>query len=248
MQFTPDVSGRFVKTTNTPKDKIKISFISHRKSSLVGSTFHKNSFIPEETDKEINESDTIIENANETNENQNNQELIDIDQLKKEKRVYEAPTYKKSSIGRTNKKFINFVTTLNEAIEQYQNDFLLCYGNVVFTSLVSKFKERLNTFYKKKIENFENYEDQVKELNMLLDGNENNEANNTINLMIENLLIEKSKIDDELLLEHENKIQEFIQEESNIDYYSSNEKFSRINNQIKAKIQEIVINNEISNK
>lgn len=151
---------------------------------------------------------------------------------------------KKPSVFGT-KKFLNFLTTLNELVENYQQEYHTTFGNVVFTPLIGKFKEKLDKNFRKKIENFESYEDQIKELNMMLDGNENNEANNTINLMIENLLIEKNKNDYDLQMEHENDIQDFLTAESQIDNLTQNEHFSTINGELKEKVLKLVLNQEI---
>jgi len=210
-----------MRQTTTPKDKMKIRF---DRNSIAMSTSHKNSLIPEE------------------NETEKEQEAISINRLS-----YEEPSMKRSSVMKVNKKFTQFVNSLNETIEQYQNDFLTCYGTDVFSTIVAKYREKLNTFYQKKIENFENFEDQIKELNMLLDGNEANEANNTINLMIENLIIEKNQIEDEMQAKHEKEIQELIEEESKKNYIQNNEKFIKLHNALKSNVQEIVINNEKNN-
>lgn len=208
MQFTPDLSGKMIKSTTTPKDKIRISF---RKNSLL--------------------------------DNNNNQNPFQKD--KDEKGPFDVPANKKKSVTKINKKFTNFLSTLNEIIEEYQVEYQHAFSSIIFSPMIVKYKELLNSYYKKKIDTFESFEDQIKELTMLIDGNENNESNNTIKLMIENLNIEKNKTDHDIQMEHDNEIQEFLLEESGKDQeILKNPFWKKINNVLKSKIQNLIINNE----
>ena len=154
---------------------------------------------------------------------------------------------KKNSFSKANKRFQNFLDILNDSIDNYLNDYRGEFSNFVFDPMITEFQGILNKYYKNKIESFENFEDQIKELNMLLDGNENNESNNTIKLMIDNLLIEKKNVEDEILVEHENMTENFIETQSKKDFLSKNENISKMNNTFKSKIQQLIINNEIKN-
>lgn len=137
------------------------------------------------------------------------------------------------------------MNNLNEALECYQNEYHNVFSNMEFNQLITKFKEKMDIYYKKRVENFDSYEDHIKELNMMLDGNENNESNNTVNLMIENLLIEKKKIEYDLLMEYENEVQEFIQIESQNNILKGNEYIEKMKTQLKLKLQELVMNHEV---
>lgn len=151
---------------------------------------------------------------------------------------------RKSSIGRVNKRFTNFLNSLNDIVEQYQTEYHNGFSNIVFSELINKYKEKLQSYYDRKKENFSSYEDQIKELNMMLDGNDANDANNTINLMIENLLIEKNKIDYDLRLEYENDIQNMLSDESQNDLLKKSDYLQKLGFDFKGKIQELVDNNE----
>lgn len=159
---------------------------------------------------------------------------------------YSTPNRRLSTGLKVNKKFTSFLTSLTEIIEKFQTDYHSAFGNLIFTPFCNKFLMKLEEHYDKKINNFEYYEDQIKELNMMLDGNDNNESNNTLSLMIENLYIEKNKIDYDLQMEQDNEMQDYFTEQSKEDLISKGDFFKKINSELILKINELLVNNDTS--
>lgn len=153
-------------------------------------------------------------------------------------------TEKKGKKGRRfskNNKYSDFLNNINKIIEGYQEEFTKGMGKHVFTPLASKLVDKVKEYYQKKVENFDSYEDQIKELNMMIDGNDN-EANDTINLMIKNLLIDKNSNEDQIKKELENNLEKLVNEEKDKfsnKFFEGSEYFDQINKELKNKIQNL---------
>lgn len=136
------------------------------------------------------------------------------------------------------------IANLNNILENFQTEYINIFCTITFSKLCNCIIEECNTYYRKSVENFISFEDQIKELEMMLDGNENNEANNTLKLMIDNLINEKKKIEIDLKFEFDEKVKSVMQSFSIDNTLEESSYYKNLMALIKSKFLDILSSNE----
>ncbi len=140
--------------------------------------------------------------------------------FKKNKEVLSYSSFYKDKDKETNK-FKDYMSYINNKLDNYLNFFNKIYSTDV--SLICKdLIELYRDNYMRKIKIFDFFEDQIKELNIMIDGVDS-DSNFTINLMINNLLIDKNKEEINLNLEMENSFYLILQKHIDSNIINSNE-------------------------
>lgn len=136
------------------------------------------------------------------------------------------------------------IANLNNILENFQTEYINIFCTITFSKLCNCIIEECNAYYRKSVENFISFEDQIKELEMMLDGNENNEANNTLKLMIDNLINEKKKIEIDLKFEFDEKVKTVMQSFSIDNTLEESSYYKNLMALIKSKFLDILSSNE----
>lgn len=118
------------------------------------------------------------------------------------------------------------VDVFEASIKEYMTKFNRSYIENVFSSLSSNLIELTIDYYNKKVRVYESYEEQIQELRMMQESSENLEANTTINLMLNHLLVERRKEEMDLKLEYDNNYYTIFQNVESIDKHQSMKQYT----------------------
>lgn len=148
--------------------------------------------------------------------------------------------------SKVNEKYAIMIANLNDILEIFQNEYINIFCSLSFSKLSNELIEECNSFYRKSVDNFTGFEDQIKELEMMMDGNENNEYNNTLALMIENLMKEKKNNEFNLKLEYDEKIKNLINKFSIDCNIEDSEYFKNLLALMRSKFLDLLVSNDLS--